>query len=195
MFAPCMQSIHLQVLKMFIWRNTTWFEELWCAVVHHWRVMDRTPPPLPPHPRFHRQSLCLAATHEISKWMEDKCAFMSLRADSSFFFLLHCQKKVFSSNEVPSSISTSKLSAPTNQQSSASSVDILAWMASLWFELADAISDCCSSVVVFTKRAVWSNATALYPQRACRNKTCARRIALWHVNRAVVAEQWTQGNS
>lgn len=50
MFAPCMQSIHLQVLKMFIWRNTTWFEELWCAVVHHWRVMDRTPPPLPPPP-------------------------------------------------------------------------------------------------------------------------------------------------
>lgn len=111
------------------------------------------------------------------------------------FFLLHCQKKVFSSNELPSSISTSERSAPTNQQSSASSVDVLAWMAFLWIELADAISDCCSSVVVFTKGAVWSNATALYPQRVCRNKTCAWRIAFWHVNRAMVAEQWTQGNS
>lgn len=154
--------------------------------------------PRSPPPDFHRQSLCLAATHKIWMWIEDKCAFMSLRAgSSSFFFLfpLHCQKKVFSSNEVPSSISTSELSVPTNQQSSASSADVLAWMAFLWIELADAISDCCSTVVVFTIEAVWSNASALYPQRVCRNKTCAWRIAFWHVNRAVVADQWTQGNS
>lgn len=168
---------------MFLWRDTTPFQQLWSAVVHYWRVMDRNPraSTAKPLPRYYTWNLKV-------DWRQ-----MHIHVFQSFFFPFfpRCQKKVFSSNKVPSSISTSAL---TNQQSCASSVGALAWMAFLWIELTDAISanDCCFSVVVFTKEAVWSNATVLYPKRACRNKACARRISFWHINRAKVAEWWTQ---
>ena len=118
-------------------------------------------------PMLHRQSPCLATTHESSKWIKDDRAIHVVR---SVFVRPNTAERQFYHPYPRASWARWQISGVLQVF-----VGVLAWLAFLWIALTDVISanHCCLAVVVFTekkkkerkKKTVWSPS-----KRACRNK-------------------------